>query len=110
MHDSDSGIGIDSGISPIFAGIGIGIRDFKTYWKLGLILKLRRFSVGLASPRVPTSPRKAILRVQTDELVPALPVSYSSFTIFAEWFLANIFTTRCHNLMGLSPLDIESKL
>ncbi len=32
MHDSDSGIGI----SPIFAGIGIGIgtgiRDFKRYW------------------------------------------------------------------------------
>ena len=30
MHDSDSGIGIDSGISTIFAGIGtgIGIRDF----------------------------------------------------------------------------------
>ncbi len=36
MHDSDSGIGIDSGISPIFAGIGtrIGITDFKRYWKL----------------------------------------------------------------------------
>ncbi len=34
MHDSDSGIGIDSGISPIFAGIGtgIGITDFKRYW------------------------------------------------------------------------------
>ncbi len=29
MHDSDSGIGIDSEISPIYAGIGIGIRDFK---------------------------------------------------------------------------------
>ncbi len=34
MHDSDSGIGIDFGISPILAGIGIGtgIRDFKMYW------------------------------------------------------------------------------
>ncbi len=25
MHDSDSGIGIDSGMIPFFAGIGIGI-------------------------------------------------------------------------------------
>ena len=34
MHDSDSGIEIDSGISTIFAGIGTGIRirDFKRYW------------------------------------------------------------------------------
>ena len=35
---------------------------------------------------------------------------YSLFTIFAEWFLANIFTTRCHSLMGVSPLDIGSQL
>ena len=36
MHDSDTGIGIDSGMSPIFAGIGIkniGIRE-KYYSKL----------------------------------------------------------------------------
>ncbi len=26
---------------------------------------------------------------------------YSSFTIFAKWLLANIFTTRCHSLMGV---------
>ncbi len=30
MHDYDSGIGINFGISPISAGIGI--RDFKRYW------------------------------------------------------------------------------
>ncbi len=35
---------------------------------------------------------------------------YSSFTIFAEWVLANIFTTRCRSLMGVSPLVIGSKL
>ncbi len=34
---------------------------------------------------------------------------YSSFTIFAEWFLANIFTTRCHSLRGVSPLGIGWK-
>ncbi len=37
-------------------------------------------------------------------------INYSSFTIFAEWFLANISTTRCRSLMAISPLDIESKL
>ncbi len=36
-------------------------------------------------------------------------IAYSSFTIFAEWFLANISATRCRSLMGISPLDIESK-
>ena len=30
MHDSDSGIGIDSGMTPFFAGIGIGIGIKKT--------------------------------------------------------------------------------
>ncbi len=40
--------------------------------KLGLILKLRRPSVGLASPREPTSPSKASPRVQKGGLVPAL--------------------------------------
>ena len=37
----------------------------------GLARELR-FSIGLASPRVPASPRKASPRVQTDGLVPAL--------------------------------------
>ncbi len=34
MHNSDSGIGIDSGISQFFAGIGIGtgIKKTKRYW------------------------------------------------------------------------------
>ncbi len=32
MHDSDSRIGIDSGIIPLLAGIGIGIRNFKKDW------------------------------------------------------------------------------
>ena len=34
MHDSDSGIGTDSGMIPFFAGIGIGIGIKKTelYW------------------------------------------------------------------------------
>ncbi len=36
--------------------------------------------------------------------------NYSSFTIFAERFLENIFTTRCHSFMGVSPLDTGSKL
>ena len=46
------------------------------YWsdfdKIGLILKLRSSSVGLASPRVPASPREASSRVQKVRLVPAL--------------------------------------
>ena len=52
MHDSDSGIGIDSGIIPLWAGIGIGIgigiRNFKKHWnnnKFGI----RLFGVSLES-------------------------------------------------------------
>ena len=32
MHDSDSGIGINSGMIPIFAEIGIGIKNIKIKW------------------------------------------------------------------------------
>ena len=32
MHDSDSGIGIDSGITLFLAGIGIGIKKIKFCW------------------------------------------------------------------------------
>ena len=40
--------------------------------KLGLVLKLRKSPVGLASPQVPASPREASPRVQKVGLVPAL--------------------------------------
>ncbi len=36
MHDSDSGIGINSGIISLLAGIGIGIRNFKKHWNPGI--------------------------------------------------------------------------
>ena len=32
MHDSDSGIRIDSGMIPFYAGIGIGIKNIKIEW------------------------------------------------------------------------------
>ena len=32
-------------------------------------------------------------------------IYYSSFTIFAECFLANIFISRCPSLNGVSALD-----
>ncbi len=43
MHDSDSGIGIDSGISKFFAGIGIGtgIKKTQRYWN--------RIGIGMES-------------------------------------------------------------
>ncbi len=37
MHDSDSGGGINSGISQLFAGIGIGIKITQRYRKPGLL-------------------------------------------------------------------------
>ena len=46
----------------------------------------------------------------THALIHKSKIYYSSFTIFAESFLANIFTMGCHSLTGDSPLDIKSKL
>ncbi len=51
MHDSDSGIGIDSGITPIFTGIRIGIKNIKKLWNLNRNQEYRNqaFRVSLES-------------------------------------------------------------
>ncbi len=46
MHDSDSGIGIDSGIILLLAGIEIGIKNFKKPWNRN---RNRKFQKALES-------------------------------------------------------------
>ncbi len=40
MHDSDSGIGIDSGIITLLTGIGIGIKHLENSWNRNQAFKV----------------------------------------------------------------------
>ncbi len=58
-----------------YKGLAISLLDGLLAYhldKLGLVLKLRMSSIGLAGPRVPASPREASPRVQKVGLLPSL--------------------------------------